>query len=71
MSGADASAAWYRQPIIWLGAAIMAATIAACIATITLAWLHPDPPLPPRTTEVMKVPLEHAPVARSSADDAK
>ena len=71
MSGADPSAAWYRQPIVWLGAVIMAATIAACIATITLAWLHPDEPLPTRTTEVMKVPVKHAPGARSSADDAK
>jgi hypothetical protein len=71
MSGADPSAAWYRQPIVWLGALIMAATICACIAMITLAWLYPDPPLPTRTTEATKVPPGYAPVARSSADDAK
>ena len=71
MRNADPSAAWFRQPVVWLGALILAATIAACFATIVLAWLHPDDPLPTRTTEVMRVPLEHAPVARSSADDAK
>ena len=71
MNGADPSAAWFRQPIVWLGGVIMAATIAACIAIITLALLHPDQPLPTRTTDVMKVPLEHAPRARSSPDDAK
>jgi len=71
MSGADPSAAWFRQPIVWLGAVIMAATIAACFAVIVLASLHPDEPLTTRTTEVMKVPVEHAPRARSSADDAK
>jgi len=68
MRDADPSAAWFRQPIVWLGALILAATIVACIATVVLAWLHPDEPLPTGTTEVMKVPRGHPPVAASSAD---
>ena len=54
MRDAEHSAAWFRQPIVWLGALILAATIAACIATIALAFLQPDEPLPTRK-------LEHAP----------
>ena len=54
MRDGNSSAAWFRQPVIWLGALILAATIAACIATIALAFLHPDEPLPAPK-------LEHAP----------
>jgi hypothetical protein len=38
-------ARWFRQPILWLGAAIFAVSVACCIATIVLAWRYADVPL--------------------------
>lgn len=45
---AEASAqadAWYRQPVLWLGAVIFAASLAGCIWTIVLGSRHADLPL--------------------------
>ena len=38
--------AWFRQPVLWLGASIFAATLAGCVVMIVLAWHYPDPPVP-------------------------
>ena len=36
---------WFRQPVLWLGALIFAASLLGCIATIVLAWRHADVPV--------------------------
>ena len=38
--------AWFRQPVLWLGAAIFVATLAGCVVMIVLASRYPDPPVP-------------------------
>lgn len=37
---------WYRIPVVWLGAGILLATFAGCIAMIIVASRYPDHPLP-------------------------
>jgi hypothetical protein len=37
--------AWYRQPVIWLGAAILAASLAGCVWMIVLGARYADRPL--------------------------
>jgi hypothetical protein len=37
--------AWYRQPVLWLGAAIFAASLAGCVWTIVLGARHADVPV--------------------------
>jgi hypothetical protein len=37
--------AWYRQPVLWLGAAIFVASLAGCIATIVVSTRHVDAPV--------------------------
>lgn len=53
----DNSGAWYRQGIVWLGAAVFAASIAGCIWLIVVAARHADPPLPVEGPQIMKVPV--------------
>ena len=36
---------WFRQPLLWLGALILLASLLGCIATIVLAWHHADVPI--------------------------
>lgn len=50
MPGADAvpvpaRAAWYRQPIVWLGVALFVASLAGCVWIIVVASHHPDAPV--------------------------
>lgn len=60
---------WYRSPILWLGAALLAASIAGCIVTIFLAVQHPDTALPTGGEQLLKVPVTHTVVAdRSSVE---
>jgi len=47
---------WYRQPILWLGAALFAAILAGCVWLIVVAQRHADPPVA-TGGEVFKVPL--------------
>jgi hypothetical protein len=47
---------WFHQPVFWLGALIFAASLAACIVTIVLAWRHTDAPVETTGPRVMKVP---------------
>jgi len=53
----DNSSAWYRQGIVWLGAAVFAASIAGCIWLIVVADRNADPPLPVAGPQIMKVPV--------------
>lgn len=50
--------AWFRQPMVWIGGAIFAASLAACIATIVVAGRHVDAPVDARGSKVLGVPLE-------------
>ena len=49
--------AWWRQPVLWLGAAILLASLAGCIVMLMLAARHADTPLPKAAAEVMRVPV--------------
>lgn len=37
--------AWYRQPVLWMGAAILVASLAGCVWMIVLGARHADLPL--------------------------
>jgi cobalamin synthase len=37
--------AWYRQPVLWLGAAVFAASLAGCVWIIVAGARHADTPL--------------------------
>ena len=68
---AEASAAadaWYRQPVLWLGAAIFAASLAGCIWTIVLGSRHADLPLDmtERPHTLLDMPM-HAPAREKQA----
>lgn len=47
----------HRVPIAWLGAAILAAILAACIVTIVLAQRHPDEPSSAEQDSLLDMPL--------------
>jgi hypothetical protein len=38
--------AWFRQPVLWLGIAILVASLLGCIATIVIATRNADVPEP-------------------------
>lgn len=42
---ADRSGAWYRQPVLWLGAAVFAASMAGCIWIIVVGARYDDVPV--------------------------
>ncbi|WP_130618895.1 hypothetical protein [Dyella amyloliquefaciens] len=39
------SAAWYRQPVLWLGVAFFLASLAGCVWMIVLGARHADEPV--------------------------
>lgn len=49
-------ARWYRQPILWLAAALFAASLAGCIWLIVVSQRYADPAVPTEDA-VFKVPL--------------
>jgi len=59
-----AARAWFQQPVAWIGAAILVASIAACI--IVLAMRHADTPIETGSGNVLKVPLRHSAAATPS-----
>jgi len=63
MRGTRDPAAWHRQPVAWLAAAIFVATLAACIVTIVIALRHGDAPADTDAKQVMAIPLATPPVA--------
>jgi hypothetical protein len=48
---------WYRPPVVWLGAAILLASIAGCIGLITSASRYPDEPVQVSNDELLHVPV--------------
>jgi hypothetical protein len=55
---------WYRQPVVWLGIALGATSLAGCVLMIVLAERHADPVIGAEgTLRVFDMPLtqRHAP----------
>ena len=52
---------WYRQPVVWLGAAILLASIAGCIGLIMAASGYPDEPVQVLADELLRVPITREP----------
>lgn len=57
-----AAGVWYRQPVLWLGMLLFAASLAGCVLMIVLGARHADESLPTAGGEVA-----HMPLARPSA----
>ena len=39
------ASAWYRQPVLWMGLAILLLSLAGCICMIVLGARHDDTPI--------------------------
>jgi len=63
--------AWSRQPVVWLGALILAASIVGCVVTIVLALRFPDPPVETRGGQAMTLPLQRSADATPPAHDSR
>ena len=62
------ASAWYRQPVVWLGALIFAASLGGCIWMIVLGANHGDTPLDTPPT-VFGVPVSaHSSTAQPASD---
>jgi hypothetical protein len=61
---AQAVVAWYRLPILWLGALIFGASVAGCVLMIVLGSQHADEPLPDAGMTLLKMPLGSAEATR-------
>lgn len=48
--------AWYRQPVLWLGALLFAASLAGCVWMIVLGARHADAPVA-TGAQIFKVPV--------------
>ena len=48
---------WYRQPVLWLAASILLASIVGCICLVLLASRLPVDPAPPAKETVLRVPV--------------
>lgn len=57
----DAGSAWYRQPIVWVGAAVLGLSLAGCVWLIVVAEHFDDPALPATGLQILKMPLTRAP----------
>lgn len=53
--------AWYRQPIVWVAAAVFGVSIAGCVWLIVIAERYVDPPLPTGGVQILKMPLTRPP----------
>jgi len=69
MSAQRDAGAWFRQPVVWLGALILAASILGCVVTIVLALRFPDAPVDTHGGHAMNVPLERSANAAPPARD--
>ena len=38
--------AWFRQPVLWIGAAVFVASLLGCAITIVISVRHADVPVP-------------------------
>ncbi|MCX7515030.1 hypothetical protein [Frateuria sp. STR12] len=64
--------AWYRQPVLWLGAVILVASLAGCIWTIVLSSRYADVPVEdahPHT--LLDMPVHGADAAKAGAGSGK
>jgi hypothetical protein len=52
---------WYSLPVVWLGAAILVASIAGCIGLIASASRYPDEPVRLSGDELLHVPVAREP----------
>jgi hypothetical protein len=68
-----AADAWYRQPVLWLGLVIFAASLAGCIWTIVLGSRHADLPLEmsERPHTLLDMPMHPAGKSSRKPEDAK
>lgn len=58
--------AWYRVPVVWLGIAVFAASIAGCVWIIAVSVQYRDEALPVPAHSVLGVPAyPHAAPASS------
>ncbi|MEO6270727.1 MAG: hypothetical protein ABIP08_10530 [Lautropia sp.] len=55
----------WRQPVVWLGVALFAASLGGCVLMIVLAMRHRDPPPPDGVDVIMKMPVNRIPTAAS------
>lgn len=62
--------AW-RQPVVWLGMAIFAASIIGCIAIIVLAVRHDDAATGGAVEHLMKMPINRLPSDPAPAPGAR
>jgi hypothetical protein len=69
---ARADACWYRQPVAWLAALVLLASLGAVVFTITVAERYPDDSLPAGDQRVLKTPVEREgdPAAPSTPPEA-
>jgi len=63
----DLAGAWHRQPIVWLGAAVLAASLAGCVWLIVVAERYADPPLQVEGLQILKMPLARPPPKAASS----
>lgn len=52
---------WYKLPLLWLGAAILLASIAGCVLMVVLGSRYPDEPLPSVGEHLLKMPASREP----------
>ncbi len=57
---APGGARWYHQPVAWLAALILFASLAAIAVTIVVAERFPDESLPAASASVLKAPVARA-----------
>ena len=66
-SGPPPQHAWYRQPILWLAALVLLASLMGCVVMIVVGSRYADPPLEATGQTVFKIPLAHPPAAPKPA----
>ena len=52
--------AW-RQPVVWLGAAVFLASLIGCVVIIVLAGRHDDPQAGAGVEHLLKMPVDRVP----------
>jgi hypothetical protein len=57
----DVAGRWYRQPVLWLGALILIASLAGIAVTIVVASRYTDEPLPVGDERILKTPMARPP----------
>ena len=53
--------AWWRQPVVWLGAASISMTMQPASDASRIAARHADAPLPKAGMEILRVPVARPP----------